>query len=76
MTPLFCQGCFEVFPHFLFFFIEFSDEIRREFIHFARLALGSIRNTKDSLEKLSKLEQKADQCENELKTNPKINFSI
>ncbi len=57
-------------------FIGFSDEIRREFIHFARLALGSIRDTKDILKKLSKLEQKADQCENELKTNPKINFSI
>jgi len=57
-------------------FIGFSDERRREFIHFTRLALGSIRNTVDSLEKLSKLEQKADQYENELKTNPKINFSI
>ncbi len=57
-------------------FIGFSDEIRKEFIHFARLALSSIRDTKDSLEKLSKLEQKADQCENDLKTNPKINFLI
>ena len=57
-------------------FIGFSDDVRREFIHFARLALGSIRETKDNLEKLSKLEHKAELCEHELKTNPKINFSI
>ncbi|MFW9874565.1 MAG: hypothetical protein ACFFG0_15780 [Candidatus Thorarchaeota archaeon] len=57
-------------------FIGFSDDIRREFIHLARLALGSIRETEDSLEKLSNLEQKAEHCKHELKTNPKINFSI
>jgi len=56
-------------------FFGFSDDRRREFIHFARLALGSIRQTADSLEKLARLEQKADQYENELKTNPEINFS-
>lgn len=57
-------------------FFGFSDERRRELIQFARLALGSVRDTIDSIEKLSKLEEKADQYKNELKTNPKINFSI
>ena len=57
-------------------FFGFSYNRKREFIQFARLTLGSVRDTIDSLEKLTKLVQKADQCENELKTNPKINFSI
>lgn len=62
------------FLRFLRFF-GFSDERRREFILFARLALGCVRDTIGRLEKLSKLKQKADQYKNELKTNPKINFS-
>lgn len=57
-------------------FFGFSDERRREFIHFAKLALGCVRDSIGRLEKLSKLEQNAVQYKNELKTNPKINFSI
>ncbi len=57
-------------------FFGFSDERRREFIQFARLALGSVRDTIDSIKKLSELEEKADNYKYELKTNPKINFSI
>ncbi len=57
-------------------FFDFSDELRRKFIHFARLALDCKRGPISCLESLSKLEQKADQYKNELKTNKKINFSI
>ena len=57
-------------------FFGFSEERRREFIHFAKLALGCVRDSIGRLEKLSKLEQNAVQYKNELKTNPKINFSI
>ncbi len=57
-------------------FFGFSDERREITIHFARLALGSVRGTADSLEKLSILKQKADKYKNELQNNPKINFTL
>lgn len=57
-------------------FFGFSDEKREVIIHFARLALGSVRGTADSLEKLSILKQKADKYKNELQNNPKINFTL
>jgi len=72
-TPLKNIKIFSVYDFCDFF--GFSDEKRREFIHFAWLALGCVRDTVDRAEKLSELEQKADDYKNELKTNPKINFS-
>lgn len=53
-------------------FFGFSDNRRKEFVYYARLALGAI---KDS-DKMNELKQKANMCKEELETNPKINFKI
>ena len=57
-------------------FFGFSNERREVIIQFARLSLGSVGETADSLEKLSILKQKADKYKKELQDNPKINFTL
>lgn len=56
-------------------FFGFSNERKNTIIKYAQLALGSIRETDDSSEKLLKLTKKAISCKEELQNNPSINFT-
>jgi hypothetical protein len=55
-------------------FFGFSEERKKDFIDFARLALQA--TNKDNTEALNKLLQEAERCQRELTSNPKINFKF
>ncbi len=56
-------------------FVGFSDEIREDFIYYAKLALSSISETRIGMKNLHELEQKSAKCKEKLLSDPRINFS-